>query len=153
MTVFKPQSTAVGGTGAGATDHVFEIRFGPEAPISQSAFMIGDYLAAPIWFVARRSNGAVQVWGDYLSAWSDIVSGSFVGVDGARNPPCAHWPDGGASQGLRLWSGTGAPSATTIGGAAAIGDLYFRRDTPSTNNQRIYQCTTAGTPGTWTARL
>lgn len=43
-------------------------------------------------------------------------------------------------------SGAGAP---TIGGNK--GDLYFRSDTPSSNNQRIYICTVAGTAGhaTW----
>lgn len=41
-------------------------------------------------------------------------------------------------------SGSGAP---TIAGTA--GDFYFRTDTPSTANQRIYVCTATGNPGTW----
>jgi hypothetical protein len=40
---------------------------------------------------------------------------------------------------------------SNIGGAASVGDLYIRLDTPTTSNQRMYRCTTAGTPGTWTA--
>lgn len=49
--------------------------------------------------------------------------------------------------GASFHSGSGAP---TIGGGA--GSFYFRTDTPSTGNQRIYVCTTAGTAGNavWT---
>lgn len=36
---------------------------------------------------------------------------------------------------------------------SAVGDLYIRLDTPSTSNQRLYQCIIAGTPGTWAGRL
>jgi hypothetical protein len=51
-------------------------------------------------------------------------------------------------------SGSGGTlTLTKIGGAAEIGDLYIRIDSPTTSNQRIYQCTMAGTPGTWTARF
>lgn len=54
--------------------------------------------------------------------------------------------------GWRIWSGTGAPSTTTVG-VCAVGDWYLRRDTPSTANQRIYMCTVAssgiGNAGTW----
>ena len=44
-------------------------------------------------------------------------------------------------------SGTGAPAIQ-----GALGDLYIRTDTPSTANQRIYVCTTAGAAGAavWT---
>lgn len=44
-------------------------------------------------------------------------------------------------------SGSGAPAI-----AGALGDLYFRTDTPSTANERIYICTTAGAAGSavWT---
>lgn len=45
----------------------------------------------------------------------------------------------------RLFQGSGAPS---ISGTA--GDYYFRTDTPSTSNQRIYVCT--GTTN-WTALI
>lgn len=45
--------------------------------------------------------------------------------------------------GSRLWSGSGAPSIA----ASVAGDIYFRTDTPSTANQRIYVATAANT---WT---
>ena len=69
-------------------------------------------------------------------------------LNGTTNPPCLQLPDGTAA-GVQVWSGTGAPSSTTVG-TGAVGDLYLRRDTPTTANQRIYACTVAGTPGTWT---
>lgn len=53
---------------------------------------------------------------------------------------------GANNNGSILNSGTGAP---TIGGNQ--GDIYFRYDTPSSSNQRIYVCTVAGAAGsaTW----
>lgn len=45
--------------------------------------------------------------------------------------------------GSRLWSGSGAPNIS----ASAAGDFYFRTDTPSTANQRIYVATATNT---WT---
>lgn len=72
-----------------------------------------------------------------------------VNLNGQQNPPCAELPDGGASnQVWRCWSGTGTPGSGTVG-AARVGDWYLRRDTPSTTNQRLYVCTVAGSPGTW----
>ena len=48
--------------------------------------------------------------------------------------------------GACLQSGTGVP---TVG--SPVGGFYFRTDTPSTSNQRIYICTVAGAAGaaTW----
>lgn len=50
----------------------------------------------------------------------------------------------------RETSGSGVPA---IGGD--LGDRYWRTDTPSVANQRLYTCTTAGAPGTavWTGIL
>jgi hypothetical protein len=48
--------------------------------------------------------------------------------------------------GSRLWSGSGAPSIT----ASAAGDFYFRTDTPTTANQRLYIATAVNT---WTGIL
>jgi hypothetical protein len=42
--------------------------------------------------------------------------------------------------------------ASTLADAHLEGDIYIRTDTPSTANQRVYQCTVAGSPGTWVAR-
>lgn len=50
--------------------------------------------------------------------------------------------------GVKLSSGSGVP-----GIAGAVGDYYFRTDTPGTATQRIYVCTVAGAAGaaTWVA--
>ena len=52
----------------------------------------------------------------------------------------------GLQSAATLNSGTGAP---TIAGTA--GDFYFRTDTPTTADQRIYVCTVSGAAGaaTW----
>lgn len=80
------------------------------------------------------------------------AAGVFVSpaqLVGSQNPPCLELPDGTAS-GWRLWGGTGAPGASTVG-TSRVGDWYLRKDTPSTASQRIYVCTVAGAPGTWSA--
>lgn len=61
---------------------------------------------------------------------------------GAAAPP--------ATSTATISSSTGAP---TISGN--LGDIYFRTDTPTTADQRIYICTTAGVAGTavWTGIL
>lgn len=43
------------------------------------------------------------------------------------------------------WTGSGAPSLTTIPTGGTAGEFYFRTDTPGTANQRIYVCTVSGT--------
>jgi len=55
-----------------------------------------------------------------------------------------------AGLGAAHYSGSGTPTI-----AGALGDLYFRSDTPGTANQRIYACTTAGAAGAavWAAIL
>lgn len=76
------------------------------------------------------------------------VAGVFLSMtclNGQQNPPCIE-----IGGGARVWSGTGAPASGTVG-TGRVGDWYLRRDTPSTANQRVYLCTVAGTPGTWTA--
>lgn len=61
-----------------------------------------------------------------------IAAGLQLGVGYASQPA-----------GSRLWSGSGAPNIS----ASVAGDFYFRTDTPSTANQRIYVATAANT---WT---
>lgn len=59
-----------------------------------------------------------------------------------------------AAKGARLWSGSGAPTTPGAAGISyALGDAYFRTDTPTTANQRLYLVTTAGTSPTWTGVL
>lgn len=67
-----------------------------------------------------------------------------IKIDGTQNPPCL------TIGGLQIWGGASAPTASTVG-TAIVGDWYFRSDTPNTANQRVYICTVAGAPGTWTA--
>ncbi len=45
-------------------------------------------------------------------------------------------------------SGSGAPSKPN-GVNPNAGDYYFRTDTPSTANQRLYVCTTGGGAPVW----
>lgn len=52
----------------------------------------------------------------------------------------------GTLAGPKLWGGTGAPAT----GLGAVGDFYFRSDTPGTANQRIYAKTAAAV---WTGIL
>lgn len=153
MTTFKTGSILTTGTGVGDTQPGFTITFGPTAGTGVLGFNITDYLNAPIFAVPKKSNGKIAVYGDYNSAFNNVVSGSGARIDGIRNPAAMLMPDGTVDQGMRIWSGTGAPSASTVGGNAVVGDLYFRLDTPSTSNQRVYQCTGSGSPGTWTGRL
>jgi len=55
----------------------------------------------------------------------------------------AFQPGNGSAAGGHIYSGSGAPNIT----GSAAGDFYFRTDTPSTANQRIYVATAANT---WT---
>jgi len=43
------------------------------------------------------------------------------------------------------YTGSGVPALATVPNGGAVGEYYFRTDTPSTANQRIYICTVAGT--------
>jgi len=43
------------------------------------------------------------------------------------------------------YTGTGVPALATVPSGGSVGEFYFRTDTPSTANQRIYICTVAGT--------
>jgi hypothetical protein len=83
------------------------------------------------------SNGTIYANGDLLSNGITVRAGSLltdVGVPVQINSASS------------LSSGTGAP---TIAGTA--GDFFFRTDTPTTTNQRIYVCTVSGAAGaaTW----
>jgi isoaspartyl peptidase/L-asparaginase-like protein (Ntn-hydrolase superfamily) len=48
----------------------------------------------------------------------------------------------------RIWGGVGAPG-TTFTGTGRVGDVFLRTD--GSAGTYYYLCTTAGTPGTWTA--
>jgi hypothetical protein len=51
------------------------------------------------------------------------------------------------------YTGSGAPSLSTVPNGGQLGDYYFRTDTPGTASQRIYTCTVAGTVTNGTATL
>jgi hypothetical protein len=89
------------------------------------------------------NSGNIRSFGGKIGAASGVFNTPTC-LDATQNPPCLSI-EGGA----RIWGGTGAPASGTVG-TGRLGDLYLRRDTPSTANQRLYICTTAGTPGTWT---
>lgn len=75
---------------------------------------------------------------DSVHTGEHVMSSAFTALDGLRL----------AREGVpgpRLWGGSGAPSFS-----ATAGDYFFRSDTPSTSNQRIYVCT-GGT--SWTGIL
>lgn len=50
--------------------------------------------------------------------------------------------------GGRIAQGSGAPTHPN-GGNPVAGDIFFRTDTPSTANQRVYICTVGGASPTW----
>ena len=87
--------------------------------------------------ILSAGNSVVYIETPILSNGTQIKAGTLitnVGVPIQLN------------QAANLSSGTGAP---TIAGTA--GDFFFRTDTPSTANQRIYVCTVTGAAGaaTW----
>ena len=151
MTTFKTGSILTTGTAVGDTQPGFLITFGSDAGAGTSALNLIDYFNAPIFVVVKLSNGQIACYGDYLSAFNNVISGSGIRLNGIQSPACITFPDGDTNQGLYMWSGTGVPGASTVD-TARVGDLYARLDTPTTSNQRLYQCTVAGSPGTWTAR-
>lgn len=150
MTTLKTGSVLTTGTGAGDTQPGLTITFGFGHPIGQAGFSTTDFANAPILAIPDAAvNSQTAVYGDRLGVRKNLLDLGALVVDGVRNPAPMLMPDGTATAGLRWWAGTGAPSASTIGGAAAVGDLYDRRDGGS--GTYTYRCTVAGTPGTWVA--
>ncbi len=151
MTVLKPGSLLVTGGSVGDTAPGLEVTYNPNAPAGQSAVALLDYLNAPI-FTFGPAAGQSYVYGDLIRAFPTLgaaIAAAGVGFDGTRNPAALMFPDGTSAAGFRVWYGTGAPSSTTIGGAAARGDVYIRRDRGT--GTTVYRCAVAGTPGTWVA--
>ena len=153
MTVLKKNSTLTTGTGVGDTQPGMKLTFASGSYAGMGALMVVDYLGAPIFAVLQSSNAYAITYGDQISAYPTIFTeGGGMRVKAGTNPAGLQWPDGTAAFGAKMHSGTGAPSSTTVG-TAVRGDLYLRRDTPSTSGQRVYRCTVAGTPGTWVGVL
>lgn len=154
MTVLKTGSVLT--TDSSGTSPGLQITLNPSAGSGQSSFGTVDYVNAPIFIINPKSNGQIAVYGDFLRSYPNLsaaIAGAGVGFDSGtpngRNPAPLMFPEGVSSAGIRVWSGTSAPSSTTVGGAASLGDVYCRRD--GSGGTRFYRCTTAGSPGTWTA--
>lgn len=148
-TTLKTGST-VNTPNSGTTPGV-AITAGPGSASNQGTLFVSDHASAPIFTVSSVS---AYVWGDRFpiynsgsSSWvgfrSDTING-YTFTIGVVN-----FPDGTTNQGMNLRAGTGVPSASTISGWAELGDVYHRRD--GSGGTRIYICTAAGSPGTWTA--
>lgn len=151
MTTLKTGSVLTTGTGAGDTAPGLLVTFNASHVAGQSAILVMDHINAPIFGITDVSNGKTACFGDYLGARKGLLDAGNMRADGnpTRDPACFLFPDGTGSAGARWWSGTGAPSSTTIGGAASVGDIYTRIDGGS--GTYVYQCTVAGSPGTWQA--
>lgn len=121
------------------------IKQGSGAPAGQKAFQLNTQ-AGDVFCEFDFTTGL-----SFINQRVGAAAGVFTAVptclNGVQNPPCLQFADGTAN-GMRLWSGTGVPSSTTVGNGQ-VGDRYLRRDTPLTALQRVYRCTVAGTPGTW----
>ena len=143
-----PNSTLIGLT----------IKFNASAPVGQAGMQVTDTDGVALMQVAKGggSGGSVNFFGIKVGAVSLGYFYPPATFDGTQNPPCLSLPDGtqGYSQSpvpsnfTNFWSGTGAPSSSTVG-TANVGDIDSRRDTPGVTNQNVYICTVAGAPGTW----
>lgn len=122
------------------------IKQGSGAPATQVPIRVIDSDAATLWEV--MNGGHVACYGMRMGAANGVFS-SGVWLNGQGSIPCLQLPDGTSTNGIKIYMGSGVPSGTTVN-TGRVGDMYLRIDTPSTANQRIYMCTTAGTPGTWT---
>ena len=107
-----------------------------------------DHLGNPI--VALPTAGGWKMIGDKMGAWSGVFTES------AQLLPWWGIQLGG-SAGPTIYGGSGAPlpagitaQLTAYGAAASAGDFYLRTDATGTADERLYICTVAGNPGTWT---
>ncbi len=118
-------------------------QFGPmtvQTPGSwtSSSFGIADPANVGTEKWLRNSNGSFEILNTaFSSTIFRVDDGGFVLAGGGI------MPFGNNAGACTLYSGSGAPG-TGLGG---IGDYYFRSDTPSTANQRLYAKTGAST---WT---
>jgi len=121
------------------------IKQGAGAPATQVPMRVVDSDAATLFEVTNA--GHVASYGMRMGATIGVFN-SGVFLNGQLSIPCLQLPDGTSTNGIKIYMGSGVPSGTTVN-AGRVGDMYLRIDTPSTSNQRIYMCTVAGSPGTW----
>ena len=121
------------------------IKQGAGAPASQVPFRVIDTDGSTLLEVTNA--GHFVGYGVKFGATAGVFNAA-ANITGVLDIPCLQLPNGVTNDGIKIYMGSGVPSATTVN-PGRIGDLYMRKDTPSTANQRIYMCTVAGTPGTW----
>lgn len=122
------------------------IKQGAGAPATQVPIRVIDTNGTTkLWEVTNA--GHVACYGMRMGATIGVFN-SGVFLNGQGSIPCLQLPDGTSTNGIKIYMGSGVPSGTTVN-AGRVGDMYLRIDTPSTSNQRIYMCTAAGSPGTW----
>ena len=85
-----------------------------------------------------------------LGANSLATDGLFTAYGGVSSGAAITSPQliSSLTGGGRISQGSGAPSKPN-GANPAAGDIYFRTDTPTTANQRLYVCTTGGASPVW----
>ena len=125
-----------------------EIQASDATQLGKSLLILKDKNGAPIVYVGIA--GGLVAAGDLISTTSNIFGPYAVTLhnDSRRGVLFGYNPSGGGSVG-GITSGSGVPTTFFAGQAKQAGEYYFRTDTPSTANQRIYVCTAGGTPGTW----
>lgn len=102
----------------------FSITAGLGGSLAQHLFRVYDHNGDVVVTIPRA--GGPSTIGKEMRAYS-TTSGSYISLNGTTDPPCVEFPDG-TGQGSKLWSGTGAPSSSTVGNASS-GDYYLRRAT------------------------
>lgn len=109
--------------------------------------LVNDVDSTPIW--AIPSAGGPKVFGDHLGSWAGVTT------EAAQLLPWGGVQTG-LSAGPTIYGGSGAPLPsgittllTDFGETANVGDVYIRTDETGTADERIYVCTAAGNPGTW----
>jgi hypothetical protein len=93
-------------------------------------------------FFHRQSAGVMEVHNSAIlfgGLTFNSDNANDIGAAGSNRPRNIYaasgvYPGNGTAQGPGHWGGTGTPAT----GLGAVGDYYFRSDTPSTANQRIY---------------
>ena len=124
---------------------------------------IRNNLVAPLTLPATTANPLMTESGTTLDNGAggiDIVASGYInGLQNVNNidgNALAIWGPIVARQGIQLANGAGNATLRTGAGAptiaGALGDIFFRTDAPTTADERIYICTTAGSAGTavWT---
>lgn len=105
-------------------------------------------------FTDTNDNQAVDFWGPVVNDTINTTVSKFAGLNGGVGTTDVYYNifhsdlTGGGS----ISQGSGAPSKPD-GENPTAGDIYFRTDTPSTANQRVYICTTGGASPVWSGIL